>query len=389
MDSTETKLAILQSHVPDSSPDQLLDILVSCDGDVDLALSLLGVRKRKSAGEGAGLGHQTTLRKFLKTESNSDQLERALSRKGQTVHLYDPKDVEALLPCTLHLNILPPKLADDLLKFLLKDSEGWAQNRFHMFDRACASGHTTAVYTSSESVRESGASYNGAVSKTIRPFDDTMKQSRDIVEKVVNREIKRRGLAKYQYPGPWSSDVAVCNRYNGGGDSVGYHSDQMTHIGPHSVIASLSLGPTREFRLKHRHHRDRAPVSIHVPHNSMVIMHAGCQEEYKHSLIPTARPLSPHPISGVTRLNVTYRMYLDDFKIDKVPKCDCNRVMILRTTVDPSMNYKYIWQCGDSYQGGQGCSKLIYPKFSENDTPKSPDHHTTPPIKLSPVKSPD
>ena len=32
--------------------------------------------------------------------------------------------------------------------------------------------------------------------------------------------------------------------------SVGYHSDQLTYLGPHAVIGSLSLGVAREFRVR-------------------------------------------------------------------------------------------------------------------------------------------
>jgi hypothetical protein len=191
-----------------------------------------------------------------------------------------------------------------------------------------------------------------------------MFKAREIVERLVNDEIDKRGLMKHQFPGPWKSDVALCNKYDGGHESVGFHSDQMTHIGPHAVIASVSLGVTREFRMKKRHDKESSTISIHVPHNSVIIMHAGTQEEWKHSVVPTAGALDNHPISGQVRINITYRMYPEEFSTDRVPKCTCNRTMVLRTTIQKSQDqpYKYIWQCST-----EKCNTLLFPKFRIND----------------------
>ena len=40
----------------------------------------------------------------------------------------------------------------------------------------------------------------------------------------------------------WRANVAASNRYEGSQESVGFHSDQLTNIGPFATIASLSLG---------------------------------------------------------------------------------------------------------------------------------------------------
>lgn len=53
-------------------------------------------------------------------------------------------------------------------------------------------------------------------------------------------------------------------------------------------------------------------ISIHLPHNSLLVMHAEMQEEWKHSIHP-AKAIDPHPVSGNTRINITYRYYRDAF----------------------------------------------------------------------------
>jgi hypothetical protein len=49
-------------------------------------------------------------------------------------------------------------------------------------------------------------------------------------------------------PSIWRANVAASNCYEGAQESVGFHSDQLTYLGPYPTIASLSLGP-RLFRI--------------------------------------------------------------------------------------------------------------------------------------------
>jgi hypothetical protein len=368
--TTEDLVAILVSHAPDMDHGAALEMLVSCDGSVDKCLELMGI-SRNALIKRKGMGIQSTLGMFTDPD---DQLQRKtkvprLDRKGKTVHVYDPKVVENLLPCTLHFNVFPNELAEEMLQTLMKDAETWHYSHFYLFDREVQAGHSSCIYSSDmELVRSRNATYNGRRASDIRPFNAALTKGRDIVQKLVNEQIGKRGRSRYQYPGPWSCDVAVVNKYANRTESVGWHSDQMTHIGPDAVIASVSLGVTREFRLKNKFDNDMSTVSVHLPHNSLVIMHAGCQEEWKHSVVPLSVSPEPHEISGDARINITYRMYLDDFKVDKVPSCECGKPMILRTTVKKSRanDYKYIWQCSQSYLTGKGCFKTIYPKFTDN-----------------------
>lgn len=381
-DTTDEKLTKLKSYFPEVSNETLLELLVSCSGDTSRVLDLLEVNKEETCkgnlcarSQSKRVNYQTTLKRFVVDSECDDhehkqkgKIPRMLDStiKGRTYHLYDPDMVNRHLPCTFHLDVFPKELADRLLTVLLKDSKEWTSRSFYMFERLVKSHHSTALYSDRNEFTTKDATYNGLPAAKIRPFNDGLKQARDIIQDIVNEEIIKRGLAKYQYSGEWVSDIAVCNGYNGSEETVGYHSDQMTHLGPHCVIASVSLGTTREFRLKDRHDRDTSTFSIHVPHNSMVIMHAGCQEEYKHSLVPSACPITPHPISGDVRINITFRMYLDDFKTNKLPHCDCGFPMLLRTNISKERNYRHIWQCSASYNDGKGCSKIIWPKFKEN-----------------------
>lgn len=159
------------------------------------------------------------------------------------------------------------------------------------------------------------------------------------VQAAVNQEIAARikhhypdgKKLKYQSPVEWIPNAAFVNCYKGGAESVGYHSDQLTYLGPRAVIGSLSLGVAREFRVRKIVARDEedkktgkdppreymradaeGQVSIHLPHNSLLVMHAEMQEEWKHSIHP-ATVIDPHPIAGNKRINITYRHYRESF----------------------------------------------------------------------------
>lgn len=93
------------------------------------------------------------------------------------------------------------------------------------------------------------------------------------------------------------------------------------------MIGSLSLGVTREFRVRRVLPEDDADadpdlagqVAIHLPHNSLLVMHADMQEEWKHS-VSAAQTVDPHPVAGRRRINVTYRHYRDGFHPRHTPR---------------------------------------------------------------------
>lgn len=121
------------------------------------------------------------------------------------------------------------------------------------------------------------------------------------VQTAVNDEVARRiqqhypggKKLKYQSRKEWVPNAAFVNCYKGGSESVGYHCDQLTYLGPRAIIGSLSLGVAREFRVRNIVARDESDVdgkpvtkpdtgradaegqiAIHLPHNSLLIMHA-------------------------------------------------------------------------------------------------------------------
>jgi alkylated DNA repair dioxygenase AlkB len=91
----------------------------------------------------------------------------------------------------------------------------------------------------------------------------------------------------------------LANLYRDGHDSMGWHSDDEPELGTQPVIASLSLGATRRFVLKHRNDPSRK-VALDLPHGSLLLMRGATQANYRHALPRTAKPVGP-------RVNLTFR----------------------------------------------------------------------------------
>ena len=91
----------------------------------------------------------------------------------------------------------------------------------------------------------------------------------------------------------------LANRYREGRDYMGWHSDNESVLGPRPLIASLSLGATRRFVLKHREESSRK-LELELPHGSLLVMGGDTQRNYKHALPRTARPVGE-------RINLTFR----------------------------------------------------------------------------------
>lgn len=94
------------------------------------------------------------------------------------------------------------------------------------------------------------------------------------------------------------SSVLV-NKYRDGNDSVSWHADDEVELGINPVIASISLGATRTFKLKHKTEKYLGR-SLKLEHGSLVVMQGKTQHKWLHSV--------PKEIENNLRLNLTYRV---------------------------------------------------------------------------------
>ena len=80
---------------------------------------------------------------------------------------------------------------------------------------------------------------------------------------------------------------------------MGWHSDDEPELGGNPTIASLSLGGTRRFLLRHKR-RAHSPVEIPLGHGALLIMRGPTQAHWQHQVPKTRRPCA-------LRLNLTFR----------------------------------------------------------------------------------
>ncbi|KAI0780770.1 hypothetical protein BD413DRAFT_500028 [Trametes elegans] len=430
---TETLLAMLSSllHPQEVEDSVLLEALVNCQGDIEAAAKTLRhdkqpPKKRRKVsdkvsidtwlkGNNSGDGDcnhpvssgslvpspspgprscspgkplskvknvtNTELMALLKPSGSSD----APTTKPQVPRLppltLTTSDMVAEhTPCTLHHSVLHPELACRLYYTLLHASQAWQRTRWWLADRVVQSSHSTSFYCRKAKNPEQEADmqqaaqywYNGRPTEPPPVFPPPMEEACEIVERVVNAEMRKRSRFPLEWGGYpaqegeepllWRANVAASNCYAGAKESVGFHSDQLTYLGPYPTIASLSLGVSRVFRLREvipldeRDKRAARTYNVPLKHNSLIIMHASTQEVFKHSVPPQTsidmfHPPFPPPLTladdeeevsrlkdaSNARINITFRFYRPDFNANKTPRCKCGVPCILR----PDMKNRY------------------------------------------------
>ena len=91
----------------------------------------------------------------------------------------------------------------------------------------------------------------------------------------------------------------LVNLYRDGADSVAWHADDEPELGPEPVIASVSLGATRTFKMKHQTD-PTLRYSLQLSNGSALIMSGRTQTCWMHAVPKTAKPAGP-------RINLTFR----------------------------------------------------------------------------------
>jgi alkylated DNA repair dioxygenase AlkB len=140
------------------------------------------------------------------------------------------------------------------------------------------------------------------------------------------RETSWHGPGPYTYSGltlepePWTDELlavrerilqitglelssVLVNHYRDGQDRMGWHADDEPELGEDPIVASLSLGATRRFRLKHKE-RKKETHSLELDGGSLLVMNGATQRHWLHSVPPTKKPVGP-------RINLTWRPWAE------------------------------------------------------------------------------
>ncbi|SEK66001.1 DNA-N1-methyladenine dioxygenase [Colwellia chukchiensis] len=93
-------------------------------------------------------------------------------------------------------------------------------------------------------------------------------------------------------------NAVLANYYRHEKDSVAWHSDNEPELGTAPTIASLSLGASREFQLKHK--ASGLKKSLILSSGSLLIMRHETQQYWQHCLPKRAHCIAP-------RINLSFR----------------------------------------------------------------------------------
>ena len=93
----------------------------------------------------------------------------------------------------------------------------------------------------------------------------------------------------------------LLNLYRDGNDSMGRHADNEPELAENPLVASVSLGATRTFVLRHR--AGKESLHLDLAHGSLLIMGGTLQHHWVHEL-----PKTRHPAGE--RINLTFRRFV-------------------------------------------------------------------------------
>lgn len=178
----------------------------------------------------------------------------------------------------LTLQWLSPAQAD-IVQAALRTEVPWQARAIRLFGRAvmqprlvCWIGDPEAVYT-----------YSGVLHEPL-PWTPTLHALR----------------ARLQAELSLSFNSVLCNLYRDGDDSMGMHSDSEPELGKDPVVASLSLGATRRFVLRHKRGPAHGKLDLALDHGSLLVMRGTTQHVYRHGLPKLRTPTQE-------RINLTFR----------------------------------------------------------------------------------
>ncbi len=189
-----------------------------------------------------------------------------------------PDPAGNLVPGDGELRLVPDAVAnpEQMLERLLAEID-WRQDTARIMGRRIELPRLTAWYG------DAGYHYSG-IDNPPRPWLPLLHELKQAAETIAGA----------------SFNSVLANLYRDGKDSMGWHSDDERALGRDPVIASLSFGAIRRFRLKHKRDREQR-LGLDLPAGSCLVMAGALQHHWQHALPKTARPVGP-------RVNLTFRL---------------------------------------------------------------------------------
>ncbi len=164
----------------------------------------------------------------------------------------------------------------------LYETTAWQQDRIRLYGREIALPRLQAWYG------DSGCTYQYS-GITLHPMAWTpwLLEIKERIDQVLNISL----------------NSVLINLYRDGQDSNGWHADNEPELGAEPVIASLSLGAVRRFRLRNNSDKSQT-INLDLNPGSLLVMSGATQQYWQHCIPKTARKVEP-------RINLTFRQILE------------------------------------------------------------------------------
>jgi alkylated DNA repair dioxygenase AlkB len=173
-------------------------------------------------------------------------------------------------------NFYAKEIADQLFN-LFYQSINWQQGEIKLFGKKYLTPRLEAFYA------EENKSYGYSGQRLITSsFTKELKQIKDIIELKLSIQL----------------NSVLINLYRDGNDSNGWHADDEPELGKNPIIASLSLGASRRFDLKHSTTKEK--LSLELEPGSLLVIGGELQHYWKHQIAKTKKVNTP-------RINLTFR----------------------------------------------------------------------------------
>ncbi|WP_367104914.1 alpha-ketoglutarate-dependent dioxygenase AlkB [uncultured Psychrobacter sp.] len=187
-------------------------------------------------------------------------------------NLFTPHATDNLLPYDGRVSDLGIVIDDtDVLYNTLLAELPWQSDIVTLFGKT----HITKrqiVWMGEDSIRYH---YSGHLRRTA-PWSTTVLQVKQLVE----QRLLRNGINA-------NFNSCLLNYYPSGSEGMGYHADDEKELGEQPTIASLSLGATRKFVLKHKKTQDK--IELHLESGQLIVMHGVTQSFWKHTITKTTK----------------------------------------------------------------------------------------------------
>ena len=181
---------------------------------------------------------------------------------------------------SLHQNHFDAEIAGNLLRELAEEIP-WVQNKIKFY------GKESLVPRLESWHGDEGMSYTySGIRMDAKPWTKNLLVIKESIEPI----------AKTTF------NSVLINYYRDGKDRVAWHSDDEKELGKNPVIASVSLGAERKFKLRHKKYKEnKLQHEVFLQCGSLLLMSGPTQHHWLHEIPRTAKPIGP-------RINLTFRV---------------------------------------------------------------------------------